>query len=164
MAKESIACFRGDHPERFSIINQGERAYMDLVRRVEKAIFQSFDDGYTTFICGMSKGFDLVAANIVMALKTSRAELADLNLVAVRPFEGHGFPLNPWHVLYQMVLGAASEVVTLAPHYHRRAYHDCDLWVVQHSSRLIRNFTKKQGEVNSTVKYAEHRGLFIVDI
>lgn len=163
--KNKTVCFSGYRPERFSfILNDGEEAYLALEKRIEEAILQAVDEGCDTFICGMAKGFDLVAGSLVVALKESWVELADLNLVAVLPFERHGFLGNPWHVLHQMVLGQAYEVVTLSSRYHSKAYHDRNRYMVDNSSRLICYYDGQKGGTDYTVKYARGKGLKIVNV
>jgi len=158
-------CFSCYRPEKFAfILHQGNEVYLALEKRIEEGIFQSVEDGYTSFICGMAKGFDLVAGSLVVALKESWADLADLNLVAVLPFERHGFSSEPWCTLHQMVVDGAGEVVTLASKYHSQAYHDRNRYMVDHSSRLICYYDGKKGGTHSTVKYAEEQGLAIVNV
>ena len=165
MIKQKTACFSGYRPEKFEfILHQGNEAYLALEKRIENAILQAVDDGYTSFICGAAKGFDLVAGSLVVALKESWAELAGLNLVAVLPFQRHGFSSEPWRTLHQMVLGAASEVVTLASKYHPQAYHDRNRYMVDHSSRLIYYYDGQKGGTDFTVKYAEERRIAIVNV
>jgi len=112
----------------------------------------------------MAKGFDLVAGSLVVALKESWAELSGLNLIAVLPFERHDFSNEPWRTLHQIVLGAASEVVTLASKYHPQAYHDRNRYMVDHSTQLICYYDGKKGGTHFTVKYAEERGLTIINV
>jgi len=158
-------CFSGYRPEKFAFIfHQGNMAYLTLEQRIEEAILQAVDGGYTSFMCGMAKGFDLVAGSLVVALKESWAELATLNLVAVLPFDGHGFSTEPWCTLHQMVLGGAGDMVTLASQYHSKAYHDRNRYMVDHSSRLICYYDGKKGGTHFTVKYAEENGLKIVNV
>jgi len=158
-------CFSGYRPEKFAfILHQGNEDYLALEKRIEEAILQAVDDGHTSFICGMAKGFDLVAGSLVVALKESWAELADLTLLAVLPFERHGFPSEPWHTLHKMVLDRANEVFILAPKYHSQAYHDRNRFMVDNSSRLICYYDGQKGGTDYTVKYAREKGLDIVNV
>ena len=165
MEKSKTVCFSGYRPEKFAFIfHQGDEAYLALESRIEEAILQAVDDGCTSFICGMAKGFDLVAGSLVVALKESWAELTDLELVAVLPFGGHDYSGEPWRTLHQMVLNAAGEVITLASKYHPQAYHDRNRYMVDHSSRLICYYDGKKGGTAYTVKYAGEQGLAIVNV
>lgn len=165
MSNEITACFSGYRPEKFTFVfNQHDQDYLALEKRLEEAILQAVDDGYTSFFCGLAKGFDLIAGAMVVAVKDSWAELASLNLVAVRPFEEHGFSIEPWQSLYQRVLSASSEVVTMSPHYYPQAYQNRNRYMVDHSSRLICYYDGKKGGTHFTVKYASEQGLSIVNV
>ncbi|UQZ90477.1 hypothetical protein C4J81_15180 [Deltaproteobacteria bacterium Smac51] len=164
MIKKTV-CFSGYRPEKFSfIMKKGVEEYLALEKRIEETIIQAVDDGYDTFLCGMAMGFDLVAGSIVVALKESWADFANLNLVAVLPFEGHGFVGDPWHILHQMVLGQASQTVTLSSTHHPEAYHDRNRYMVERSSRLICYYNGKKGGTDQTVKYAKVKGVEIVNV
>lgn len=165
MSKYTSVCFSGYRPEKFPYaLYPGEKAYLALEKRIETAILQAVDDGYTTYLCGMAKGFDLLAGSIVVTLKEARAELAELNLVAVLPFKKHGFSSEPWRTLHQKVLWAAGEVVTISPHYHTNAYHDRNHYMVDHSSRLICYYDGKKGGTGQTVRYAGEQGLLVINV
>ena len=165
MDRKKTLSFSGYRPEKFKfILHQGNEAYLALEKRIENAILQAVDDGYTSFICGAAKGFDLVAGSLVVALRESWAELADLNLVAVLPFKRHGFSSEPWRTLHRMVLGGASEVVTLASKYYTQAYHDRNRYMVDHSSRLICYYDGQKGGTAYTIKYATKQELAIINV
>lgn len=119
------------------------------------------DGNRATSLCGT---LHLVAGSLVVALKESWAELADLNVVAVLPFERQGFASEPWRTLHKMVLDRASEVVTLAPKYHSQAYHDRNRYMVDNSNRLICYYDGQKGGTDYTVKYDREKGLEIVNV
>lgn len=51
MEKHKTACFSGYRPEKLAfILHQGNEAYLALEKRIEAAILQAVDDGYTSFI------------------------------------------------------------------------------------------------------------------
>jgi len=164
MDKESTVCFSGYRPEKFSfILNKGEAAYLALRERTGHAIIQAINDGYTTFLCGMAKGFDLVAGSVLLELMEKRPGMAEVKLIAVLPFEGHGFS-GPWQIVHQLVLGRADEVVTLASKYHPKAYHDRNRYMVDNSSCLICYYDGQKGGTDYTVKYAEQQRFTIVNV
>jgi len=164
MEKLKTACFSGYRPGKFEfILHQGNEAYLALESRIENAILQAVDDGCTRFICGMAKGFDLVAGSLVVALRESWSDLADLQIVAVLPFEKHSFSSEPWCTLHKMVLSNASEVVILAKKYHPQAYHDRNRYMVDQSSRLICFYDGKSGGTAYTVRYALEHGLKVIN-
>ncbi len=162
--KKSTVCFSGYRPKNFSfILNKGEAAFIALRERTGEAIIQSVNEGYTTFICGMAEGFDLVAGSVLLERMESEHNKGAIRLIAALPFEGHGF-LSPWQVLHQLVLSKADEVITLAPKYHPEAYHDRNRYMVDNSSRLICYFDGKKGGTDFTVKYARAKGWGLINV
>jgi len=165
MEQSKTVCFSGYRPEKFAfILHQGNEAYLALEKRIETAILQAVDKGYTSFLCGMAKGFDLVAGGVVVALKDSWVELAGLNIVAVLPFERQGFSSEQWRTLHRMVLSSANEIVTMSPHYHSKAYHDRNRYMVDQSSCLVCYYDGKKGGTDYTVRYARQQGLTIINV
>lgn len=157
-------CFSGYRPEKFSfILQKGHEAYFALRERTAAAILQAVEGGYTTCLCGMCKGFDLVAADVVLELRENKPELTDLKLIAVRPFEGQGFA-DPWQVMHQLVLSRADEVVTLASTYRPGIYFQRNRYMVDRSSRLICYYDGRPGGTAHTVRYARQMGLEIVNV
>ena len=159
-----IVSFSGYRPEKFAfIIKKGEAAYLALEKRIEDAVIKAVEDGYNTFFCGMAMGFDLIAGSTVYHLKETRSEMSNISLVAVLPFENHGFS-NPWQVIHQVVLGKANEVITLSSKYYRQSYHDRNRYMVDHSSRLICYYDGQKGGTDFTVRYAKEKGLEVVNV
>jgi len=162
--QSDTACFSGYRPGKFSyVLKNGNEAYLALRERIGQAISQALADGYTGFMVGMADGFDLTAGSVLLELKDKQPEKADVNLVAVLPFEGHRVS-ELWRGLHQLVLERADEVITLASKYHPRAYHDRNRYMVDHSSRLICYYDGIKGGTEYTVKYAERKGLTIVNV
>ena len=56
-------CFTGHCPEK---IDMPERK---VIAALEKQILAAIDEGFTTFIFGMARGSDILAAEIVMRLR-----------------------------------------------------------------------------------------------
>lgn len=164
MNAQRTVCFSGYRPEKFSfILQKGHAAYFALRERTAAAILQAVEGGYTTFMCGMCKGFDLVAADVVLELREHWPELAGLKLIAVLPFEGQGFA-DPWQVMHQLVLGRADEVMTLAPAYRPGIYFQRNRYMVDHSSRLICYYDGRPGGTAHTVRYARQVDLEIINV
>ena len=63
----------------------GHRTYSGQANeRLCDAVRSLYADGYRTFLSGMAVGFDMAAAECIIAL---RNELPDIRLVCVVPFE-----------------------------------------------------------------------------
>lgn len=100
----------------------GHRAYVERDGcRLSSVIRQLISEGTHTFLCGMAEGFDIIAAEAVIALKR---EFEGVKLVCVVPYKGHkrSMPSSDWTCRYEAVLAAADGVVTLAEKYKPEAY------------------------------------------
>ena len=84
--------------------------------------------GFRVFWSGMALGFDLAAAEAVLAL---RGELPGLRLCCAVPFPGQAdrFP-EADRLRYMRILDRADEVATLAPRYEPRCYLRRDEFMV----------------------------------
>lgn len=94
--------------------------------RLAEAVEAARADGYRTFVSGMAAGFDLAAAEAVLRL---RASGADVRLVCAVPFAGH---IND-----ESVVALADEVHILAPEYAHGVFYRRNEWMVERSGRLI---------------------------
>lgn len=134
-----VCCFTGYRPHRFSFSPDGLRpqqvraALTDQIRCL-------YEEGYRTFISGMSTGVDLWAAAAVVDLA---AEFSDLQLVAAVPFEGQEsrWPLADRRE-YRRVLDACHRVEVL---YDRPAtqeeaaacYRNRNRWMVDRADTVL---------------------------
>ena len=91
--------------------------------------------GFRVFWSGMALGFDLAAAEAVLAL---RGELPGLRLCCAVPFPGQAdrFP-EADRLRYMRILDRADEVATLAPRYEPRCYLRRDEFMVERSAAVV---------------------------
>lgn len=131
----------------------GHRSYGgECEERLYEAIRTLYKDGYHTFLCGMAVGFDLAAAEAVVALGR---ELAGLELVAVVPFEGTERNFSEADKgRFRAILAAADKVVTLAPRYSAEVYAVRNNFLVDNSSAIIAYFDGSKGGTAYTVRRA----------
>jgi len=92
MSKQHTACFSGYRPEKIPFPMEADcEAYINLQAGITRAIGESILAGYTRFLSGMARGFDLVCSGILLEMKKMAPNYADIELVSVLPFAGHGF-------------------------------------------------------------------------
>ncbi len=104
MEKMNTACFSGYRPEKFLFPLEADCwAYINLQADITSAIEESVKAGYTRFLSGMARGFDLVCSGILLEMKKMSPVYVDIELVVVLPFSGHGFK-GRWGVVHDMVL------------------------------------------------------------
>lgn len=144
-------CFTGHRPEKLSI---GDK---ELREGLEVAIDEAINDGYCTFISGMSRGTDLWAASIVLNRKKNRP---DLHLICAVPHPGFEKRWGrDWQALYHDILAAADLICTISPSYSIDCYQKRNCWMVNHSARVIAAFNGSKGGTQNTIRYAKQQGV-----
>ena len=164
MDRSQTACFSGYRPEKFPFpMEAGCAAYINLQAAITRTIGQSVQAGYTRFLSGMARGFDLVCSGILLEMKKMSPFYADIELVAVLPFAGHGFK-GRWGDIHDMVLEEASEIITLPAQANRQAYLYRNLFMVEQSSRLLCYYDGQPGGTVHTFRCAIQNGLEICNL
>lgn len=139
----------------------GHRTYRDEARRqLASTLEVLYREGFRTFLSGMALGFDLAAAEAVVALRHAHS---DVRLVAVVPFRGQAarFPAVQRR-RYEAALARADEVVVLAEEYHRGCYARRNDFLVDHAAVLVAWYDGSPGGTRYTVERARARGREIV--
>lgn len=135
----------------------------ELKARLAVAASDAYASGVRRFLCGMAQGFDLMAADAVIAL---RSEHPDVCLVAVVPFREQSARLYPAEKAhYDAVMAGADEVVMLSELY----FKDCLLrrndYLLAKSSRMIFYYDGAyRGGTCYTWNRARRLGLSIVNL
>lgn len=160
--RSTAACFSGYRPEKFSF----DPAYaparlVELRQLLENAVRTAHTDGYTVFLSGMSRGFDLWAAQAVLRL---REELG-LHLICALPFDGQSDGWEAaWQTTHRDVLMRADQVFSLAHQYTPDCFHVRNRFLVDGASRLICWWDGMPGGTQYTLRYAKRQGLTIVNL
>ena len=131
----------------------------EVRRWLEEQIDQAIADGYRNFITGCAMGVDIWAGEVVLRKRND----ADLHLIAANPWPGAARRWNAaWQERYRRLLEEADETATICDHYHRCVYKLRNIWMVDHSRRLIAFYNGSPGGTRNTVLYAEKCGLEVV--
>lgn len=126
------------------------------------SITQLIEQGYITFLTGMSDGFDLMAAQSVLKLKTSYPQI---QLIAAIPFVNQEVKYSPQDKkLYKEVLSLVDNSVTFADHFSKGAYFLRNNFLVDNSSVLVTYFTGLKGGTKYTYDRASKTGLRIINL
>ena len=149
----NCCAFTGHRPEKL----EGKEGMVIVALR--KEIVKAIDDGYRIFLTGMSRGVDIWAADIVIELRKYNKELM---LVCVVPFEvmERQWPVD-WKKHYRMVLKEADCVHVLSEQYERDAYRNRNMWLCEHSTRLIAVYDGSWSGTGSTIQYAREQNISI---
>ena len=164
MKKYETVCFSGYRPEKFPFpLEAGCEAYIALQADITRAIGESVQAGYTRFLSGMARGFDLVCSGILLEMKKIISNYADIELVSVLPFAGRGFK-GRWGTIHDLVLEEAAEIITLASPANRQAYLVRNRYMVEQSGRLICYYDGQPGGTAHTFHYAVRNELEICNL
>lgn len=155
-----ICCFTGYRPHRFSFSPDGLRP-----EQVQAALGEQirllYDEGYRTFISGMSTGVDLWAAAEVLRLGESHPEV---ELIAAVPFAGQESHWSiPEQREYRRILDAAQQVEILFDEAAARAdasdcYRRRNRWMVDRADTVLAvceiDIADSRTGTAATVRYA----------
>ena len=128
---------------------------------LERVVRNLAMNGVTRFLCGMAVGFDLKAAQAVLALKGSY----DVELVACLPCanQSERFSLKN-KILYDEVLSRCDEIVVLESEYTRGCMQRRDRYIVDNCDTLVCFLRKDSGGTFYTVNYARKANKKIIEI
>lgn len=159
----SICCFSGYRPEKMPTdMPEGSPAFDDMLQRLRHAIVRASDDGCGCFLSGMSRGFDLWAAETVLALMR---EGYDIKLWCAIAFPGMQEAWEPeWKQRYDAVLAQAAHIFPLYRRYEPNCYTARDRFLVEQSGTCICFFDGTPGGTAYTVGLARRSGLKIVNL
>ena len=130
---------------------------LSLLKRVVEGLLKR---GIDTFYCGMAKGFDLFAAEVVLGFSGAGAKL-----VACIPYEGqsHSFSSSD-RERYDNILGYCSERILFSQEYNRFCLHARDRFMVDCCGTVVCYLRKERGGTHYTVNYARARGRHIIEV
>lgn len=159
-----IACFTGHRsqklPWRFNEDDDRCKAMkIALCSEIEKAIMR----GYTTFLCGMALGFDMICAETVIALKKRYPHIKIIGAIPCREQD------SMWSTAYKARYRTLLEQLDgIRCEYDRYNGAECMLernrFMVNNSSLMIALFNGLPGGTKSTIDYARQQGLEIIII
>lgn len=158
MEREKTVCFTGHRPEKICPAFSEEAPFVDAVKhQLQSRILTAVDEGYTTFLCGMARGVDIWAGEIVAGLWES---FRNLELVAVLPFpeQTRGWS-REWELRHRRLLRYCSQVITVEDRYGKDSFLKRNRYLVEHSSRLIGVCRKEEGGTGYTIRYARSKGV-----
>lgn len=144
-------CFTGHRPDKLKIPEERLSALL------ESEIRNAVNNGFTTYITGMAKGTDLVAAEIVLRL---REQDKRLKLICALPHPGFGLHWGGgWTERFQRVLAQADLERTICSSFSYASYQARNEWMVRHSGLVIAVFNGERGGTKNTLDYASAVGV-----
>lgn len=165
MSKEySSCCFTGYRPQKFPFsLEDNNIEYVNFENSLFQQILKLAENKCNTFFCGMAMGFDLIAAENVLAVK--KAFKVPLRLICVFPFRGQEccFPVF-WKEKFDYVLKKSDEQIYLSENYYRGCYQKRNIYMVDNSDYVITWYDGQKGGTDNTIRYALKNGRYVFNI
>lgn len=152
---ESTVCFTGHRT-----IPESDRS--GIIISLQQVMEDAFRMGFRRFLCGGAVGFDTIAALEVLAFRESHPSVRLIIAVPCRSQPLY-WPLRDREI-YQSVLDRANEVRILSDHYYNGCMQARNHYMVNHSSLCVCYMKQMKGGTWSTVRYAMHRGIRIINL
>ncbi len=150
MEREKTCCFTGHrHISEHFIRPILKQAIWDLVKI----------SGVTNFCNGGALGFDLLAAELVLALKQELPEVF-LAMYLPCPEQAERWPMAA-RLRYENILAAADKVLYLAPSYYPGCMQQRNRALVDASAYCLCFCIKNSGGTAYTMRYATKKGLIL---
>ena len=158
------ACFTGHRPQTITYLwDETSAQSLELKSKLEKAIIYLIDNkGVTHFISGMALGVDMIAAEIVLELKSKYPEI---KLECALPCETQA---SRWSVKYRdryfNIIQMSDKETLLQTHYTADCMHKRNRYMVDHSDYVIAVWDGSPSGTGKTVMYAKENNKAILQI
>ena len=153
--KERTVCFTGHRKMPSERIDT-------LARRLKTIIIDLIENGYQYFGTGGALGFDTLAAQTVLELKT---EYPYVKLILVLPCQSQTRGWSARDIeIYMDIKSKADKVVYTSQEYTRGCMHKRNRHLVDNSSVCICYLTERTGGTAYTVNYAKDNGLMTKNV
>lgn len=134
----------------------------DIVKQLECILRNLIGKGIRYFGCGGARGFDLMAADIVLQLKK---EFPHIRLIMVLPCQNQtrgwrGEDLRH----YERVLSQAEKVVYVQEEYTPGCMQKRNRHLVNNSSVCVAYCTRRYGGTAYTVEYADRKNVTVIGV
>lgn len=156
MRKKTV-CFTGHR--------QMEEPISEVERKLTGTVENLIRKGYLHFGAGGARGFDALASEVVLELKTRYPQI---HLILVLPYDEQYSHEKGWTWAeieqYHRLKRQASKVVILAASYTSGVYYRRNRHLVDNSSICVAYMTRANSGTSYTVNYAKAKGLKVVNI
>jgi len=153
--EKKTVCFTGHRK-----IPSGE--YKNIAERTQSEIIKLIKKGYRYFGAGGAMGYDTLAADIVLNLKS---QFPQIRLILVLPCRDQS---KSWSEtdknIYNQIREDADKIVYTSEKYDRGCMFKRNRHLVDHSSVCICYLISQTGGTAYTVEYSKKQGLQIINI
>lgn len=153
--RETTCCFTGHRN-----LPKGERFRIEA--RLASAIAGLVQRGYCTFCAGGALGFDTLAAQTVLRLKEMYPQIKLCLFLPCKTQTRHWCEEDC--VVYDAILAQADDVQYVSEHYFSGCMQKRNRCLVDASSVCVCYLTQDSGGTAYTVKYAQKKGLEVINV
>lgn len=134
-----------------------------LLSELYRTVSELYKAGYTTYLCGMAQGLDLLAAEAVCRFRKEQA--GDIRLIAAIPFRGQAERFSPEDKRLYNRIAAVSERVILSEEYYEGCFHRRNEFLMDNASVVVAYWdgTPKGGTYHA-VQRAERKEIPIINL
>lgn len=152
--RSRVAAFSGHRPGRLP--GQGDNK--EFVNHVAQGIQEAYQRGKRVFLNGAMQGFDILAAEQVIALKV---QYGDILCVTVAPFRSDFFRRNQWTPEWKTraleVFRFSDYGLSLCESYFPGVYYRCNEFLIDHAGELLCYWDGGSGGTAYTYHYAQRK-------
>ncbi|MCH5157436.1 MAG: DUF1273 family protein [Clostridiales bacterium] len=158
------ACFTGHRSQKLPWkFNEEDDRYLAIKKTLRKEIEKAIQGGYTTFLCGMALGFDMLCAETVLNLKK---QYNHIKIIGALPCKNQDELWSPNEKnRYRQLLGKLDGIRCI---YDKYIGNECMIernkYMVNNSSLMIALYNGCSGGTKATIEYAKKQKLQIVTI
>ncbi len=133
-----------------------------LARQLKSTLIQLINDGYLYFGAGGALGYDTLAAQTVLELKS---QYPDVKLILVLPClsQTRGWSARDIEI-YEDIKNRADKVVYTSQEYTKGCMHKRNRHLVDNSSVCVCYLTESTGGTAYTVDYARRNNLTVINL
>lgn len=154
-------CFTGHRPEKLNF-SEGDDRFKTFRNLLFKVVNRLCELGYTQFISGMARGFDMWAAEAVCRLKTIEKSVS---LVCAVPFPDQAKSWKPEEkARWEAILNESDETANICDRYTRDCFHRRNRYMVDNSEVVVCLYDGTKGGTAYTVDYALKKGKIVIQI
>jgi uncharacterized phage-like protein YoqJ len=153
--REHTLCFSGHRPEKLP----GDTIFENVIKSyIALEISEAVEQGFTVFIMGGSRGIDLWAG---LAVIKQKRDHPDIKLIAALPyFEKNISRYSEFERFnYGYVLENCDSVFYACKDYNAECMKRRNLFMVEHSSRLVAFVRDYRSGTGQTIRLAEKAGI-----
>lgn len=139
-----------------------EEDQLFVEQQVQDLIVGLIGEGYTTFYCGSSTGFDMLCGKWVLKLKKI---IPELRLILALPCRGKECVWGiQYRKIYTTFVERADDVIYIDQEYTNNCIKERNRYIVEHSDFCLCYLNQKNGATFETVQYARKKNLKVCNI